>query len=140
MIDYYAQEGAESKMPTGAKFLIKNLHGPAPGDRITGWLTLPIQMPEGWPHWNWNSPEQTAFRYAAAKAAKESLPSMPNLVADPADKGTRKGCKWQVCWDQRGPLVIVRPEERGGSYISVRPIPPSMDVPMTEWERIYLYG
>ena len=127
-------------MATGAKFLINKIHGPAMGDRNSGWLTLPIQMPEGWTHWDWNSPEQKEFRLAAAKAAKERLPSMPNLVPDPADKGTMKGCKWQVHWDQHGPMVIVRPEERGGSYISVRPVPPSMAVPLSEWERIHIEG
>ena len=127
-------------MATGAKFLINKIHGPAMGDRNSGWLTLPIQMPEGWTHWDWNSPEQKEFRLDAAKAAKESLPSMPNLVPDPADKGTMKGCKWQVHWDQHGPLVVVRPEERGGSYISVRPVPPSMAVPLSEWERIHIEG
>ena len=121
-------------MPTGAKFLIKKLHGPALGDRVTGWLTLPIQMPEGWDHWDWHSLENKDFRYAAAQAAKEKLPSMPNLVADPADKGTMKGCKWEVYWDQHGPGVILRPEERGGSYISVRPVPPSHEIVPTVWE------
>ena len=121
-------------MPTGAKFLIKKLHGPALGDRVTGWLTLPIQMPEGWDHWDYDSPENKDFRYAAAKAAKEKLPSMPNLVADPADKGTRNGCKWEVYWDQHGPGVVLRPEERGGSYISVRPVPPSHEIVPTVWE------
>ena len=128
-------------MPTGAKFLINKLRGPALGDRLVGgWLTLPIQMPEGWTHWDWNSTEQKEFRLAAAMAAKESLPSMPNLVPDPSDGGRMKGCKWQVHWDQHGPLVVVRPEERGGSYISVRPVPPSMEVPLSEWERIHLEG
>ena len=128
-------------MPTGAKFLINKLRGPAMGDRMAGgWLTLPIQMPEGWTHWDWNSPEQKEFRLAAAMAAKESLPSMPNLVPDPSDGGRMKGCKWQVHWDQHGPLVVVRPEERGGSYISVRPVPLSQEVPLSEWERIHLEG
>lgn len=130
----------------GAKLLIKKLHGAAPGDRASAWLYLPVEMPfdrsgpDGWCGEAYNSAECKAFREAAAQAVKDHMPSMPGLAADPADKGHMKGCKWQVAYDQDGPRMNFGPNLQGHPYILVRPLPPSAEVPLSEYERISLEG
>jgi len=130
----------------GAKLLTAKLHGSALGDNASTWLYLPVQMPAGWPGveaWSgegYNSPECKEFREAAAKAVKEHMPSRPGLVADPKNGGRMDGCKWQVAYDQDGPRMNFGRNLVGHPYILVRPLPPSAEVPVSEWERISLEG
>ena len=128
----------------GAKLLINKLHGEAFGDRTSQWLYLPVEMPEGWNEKWWGEGYTTMecknFREATAQAVKDQMPSIPGIVVDPADYGHSKGCKWQVKYDQDGPVMNFGRNLWDHVYILVKPLPLSATVPISEYERISIEG